>query len=90
MFRKCSGCGLTVARGDCHRNRYGEYLCRNCQAAGMKFTGAVRLRRWRRRTPSVILWSLTGVVALALAIWLLYGFMFGLEAFGFFQLPATP
>ena len=36
-MRVCTGCGTKVARQDCHRNRYGEYICRPCQAAGFKF-----------------------------------------------------
>lgn len=87
MFRKCSGCGLTVSRGDCHKNRYGEYLCRNCQAAGMKFTGAARSRRWRRRAPAIILSSLLAMAVIALVISLLYGAMLGLESLGFFRPP---
>jgi hypothetical protein len=34
----CSSCGLIVARSDCHKNRYGEYICRACQASGVRFT----------------------------------------------------
>lgn len=37
MSRVCSACGTSVAREDCHKNRYGEYICRECQSAGIKF-----------------------------------------------------
>lgn len=36
-----SVCGLTVARRDCHKNRYGKYICKNCQAAGVNTAAAV-------------------------------------------------
>ena len=42
MFKVCAACGATVDRKDCHKNRYAEYICRNCSSAGIKFT-------WRRR-----------------------------------------
>ncbi len=37
-LKVCSGCKKEIPRQDCHRNRYGEYICRACQAAGFKFT----------------------------------------------------
>jgi hypothetical protein len=48
MSRVCSACGTTVARQDCHKNRYAEYVCRSCQEAGIKFTRAGRLRYWTK------------------------------------------
>ncbi len=45
----CSACGATVARTDCHRNRYREYICHACQARGVRFTWSRRLHtRWRQ------------------------------------------
>ena len=44
MNRQCAACGTVVARKECHRNRYAEYICHPCQAKGIKFT-----RRGRRR-----------------------------------------
>lgn len=83
MPRKCSGCGVTVARRDCHKNRYGEYVCRTCQAAGMKSTRTARWRRWLGQTPGIILWSLAGTALIALAIWALYAAMLGVESLDF-------
>lgn len=37
MSRVCSACGTSVAREECHKNRYGEYICRECQSVGIKF-----------------------------------------------------
>lgn len=90
MLRKCCGCGSTVSRKDCHKNRYGQYICRTCQAAGLKFTRGARLRYWWQRTPSVIIGSLTGMALMALAIWALYAVVLGLgsiESFEFFWSP---
>ena len=83
MLRQCSGCGVTVARRDCHKNRYGEYLCRTCQAAGMRFSRTAPLRRWLGQTPAIVLWSLAGTALIALAIWALYAAMLGLESLDF-------
>lgn len=44
----CSACGAMIARKDCHHNRYGEYICHDCQAHGVRFTWNRRLHvRWR-------------------------------------------
>lgn len=72
MPRTCSGCGATVSRRDCHKNRYGEYLCRSCQASGMKFTRTKQLRHWAGHTPAILMWSLVGAALVALAVWALY------------------
>lgn len=37
-LKVCVGCKKEVPRQDCHRNRYGEYICKDCQAAGLKYT----------------------------------------------------
>jgi hypothetical protein len=69
MSRVCSPCGETVARHDCHKNRYGEYICRKCQRAGIKFTWRQRLRQLRKWTPPAFLLYLAIVT---LVMWLLY------------------
>lgn len=83
MLRKCSGCGATVPRRHCHKNRYGEYVCRSCQAAGIKFTKAARWRSWIGQTPAIVMWSLTVTALLALLIWVLYVVTLGLESVDF-------
>lgn len=83
MLRKCSGCGLTVPRRHCHKNRYGEYLCRTCQASGLKFTKAARWRSWIGQTPAIVLWSLIGTALLALVAWALYALTVGLVSVDF-------
>jgi endogenous inhibitor of DNA gyrase (YacG/DUF329 family) len=42
----CSTCGATVEREDCNRNRFADYICRNCQNAGIGSS-------WRRHTRHV-------------------------------------
>ena len=49
MAKVCSACETTVERHLCHKNRYGEYICRQCQLAGIKFTWPGRwryLKKW--------------------------------------------
>jgi hypothetical protein len=43
LLRNCVGCGREVARPECHRNRYGEYVCRDCQAKGFRYSTSRRL-----------------------------------------------
>jgi hypothetical protein len=67
MPRTCVGCGTVVSRRDSHRNRYGEYVCRSCEASGIKFSTYQRVRRWLKRTaPRGLLWI--GVLILALIV----------------------
>ena len=66
MLKKCSVCGTAVRRRDCHKNRYGEYICRPCQANGVRFTPRRQLihggKKWLLRFVGLLL--LTGVLAL--------------------------
>lgn len=73
MFRVCSACSSTIERKDCHKNRYSEYICRRCQAAGTKFTPAGQRRYVMERALSVILlrFAIACLVFLAISISLL-------------------
>lgn len=62
--RLCAGCGIEVARKDCHRNRYGDYICRTCQAGGFRFT---KEKKRRHLLAKVIRYVLMGLVGIALA-----------------------
>jgi hypothetical protein len=64
-MKTCVGCGATVARRDCHRNRYGEYVCRTCQEAGIRFSPA-RSRVYR--LTKLLRASRTWLVCLAVAV----------------------
>lgn len=74
MSMICSACGATVERKDCHRNRYGEYICRRCQAAGIRFTWHQRLQHLRQ---GMLVKLLLGLLVLGLLlIWgLAVGFL---------------
>jgi hypothetical protein len=65
VTRVCNGCKLRVLRTECHRNRYGEYICRACQSGGVRFTWRRRLyHHWRMLT--IGFWILLALTALAL------------------------
>ena len=68
----CAGCGLTVARRDSHRSRYGEYFCRACQASGVKSTRMGRLRYGSGRALAQFWIGAAIVVGLAVVLWILY------------------
>ena len=67
MTSICAGCKRSVPRADCHRNRYGEYICHACQQRGIRSTWRNRLRHhWRTLTIGV--WVMLGLTALALLL----------------------
>ena len=61
--RVCTACGATVQRRECHKNRYSEYICRNCQSDGIRFTWRARCKFYRDLSlPLLILTFLVGLV----------------------------
>lgn len=82
MSRVCSACGATVARKDCHRNRYAEHICRQCQAAGIKFTRRGQLRYLIKRPLAIILLMLVITSLVLLAMWTN---LLTFESFSFFS-----
>ena len=70
MLRVCYTCGATVRRKDCHKNRYSEYICRRCQAAGKKFTSRGRRRHIMKRALPVFLWGSAVASLLLVAMWM--------------------
>lgn len=68
----CSYCHLQVARTDCHRNRYGEMICRACQQAGVKFTLRRRLRVAIKKTPLYVGIGLAVTAVVLLLAWFLH------------------
>ena len=82
--RSCAGCRQLVAREDCHRNRYGEYICKSCQSKGIRFTWPNRLRDYLRRTfftLSVV--AISGALA-SLVLWGFYSMFLHLNIFKVF------
>ena len=64
VSRVCTSCGATVQRRECHKNRYSEYICRNCQSDGIRFTWRARYRFYRDLALPILI--LTFFVGLAL------------------------
>jgi len=66
VLRSCSACGEAVRRRDCHKNRYGQYICRDCRADGVRFTQWPWLlyngKKWSRR----FFWMIAILVTVAL------------------------
>ena len=81
----CSVCKLTVARKDCHKNRYGEYLCNACLAAGVRFTPGQRLRYGTRRAVWWFWLGVAGVVSIGMLAWIAYAFFTHLDSLRFFK-----
>src|SRR5262245_8830084 len=62
--RRCVFCGQLVARKDCHKNRYGEYICRGCQKKGKRWTHQSRFLNVSKK---ILRFVLIGLVGLSLA-----------------------
>jgi len=70
MSINCSSCNALVERQVCHKNRYGEYICKKCQDAGVRFTRAHRLlylQSWWE--PRHLFWLTVTVVAVLVLLW---------------------
>ena len=78
----CSSCRLVVARTDCHRNRYGEYICRACQASGVRFTRRRKFGFHGGRLFTGVWLGLTVVVLLSLVSFTAYVLVAHVELFG--------
>lgn len=68
--RTCNSCGATVHRADVHKNRLGQYICKECRSSGVRAAGRHRLRHLYQRMPTalaVFLVVLLVVVLLPLA-----------------------
>jgi hypothetical protein len=64
-MKTCARCGVSVAREDCHRNRYGEYICRPCQAAGASVPRSRRFYHWLYNASGTFrLWLVYLVIAI--------------------------
>ena len=50
-YRTCDACGARVHRTEVHKNRYRQYICRDCRASGVHAVGRHRVRRWIQRMP---------------------------------------
>lgn len=68
----CSACRNTVSRVDCHKNRFGEYICQQCQEEGVKATSRQKGRYYLKRAAH---WSIVGL-AMTVPVILLFGIVF--------------
>lgn len=64
-LRHCACCGAEVVRRDCHKNRYGEYICKSCQAAGKRCSRRYQILGLWRPALRGIAYLLGALVALA-------------------------
>jgi hypothetical protein len=71
----CSTCDATVERKDCHKNRFAEYICRKCQAAGVKSSWHQRLRHSMKKMLRRILLGLTAAALTILLGWMFFNFL---------------
>jgi hypothetical protein len=78
MSLACSFCQDTVLRQDCHRNRYGELVCRTCQASGVRF-GWFNQLRYQMGKAGTLAWVLLGATALVLLLLWLFEVLLLLE-----------
>jgi hypothetical protein len=76
---------VSVKRQDCHKNRYGEYICRTCQASGIKFTRLHRSLYWNKPLVVWFLWLAVGTLLSLLIFWWLGLLMPMSELFKWFQ-----
>lgn len=67
-MKTCDACLARIARQDCHRNRHGEYICRSCQAAGVKVVNRSRILRGSRGIWRQLTWALAGTVLAILVV----------------------
>jgi hypothetical protein len=72
MRLNCSHCQSEVDREQCHRNRYGELICRACQLSGVRYTWRQRLRYFGKKAPRYAVVGLAVFVALLLLIMFFY------------------
>jgi hypothetical protein len=65
--RICIWCGVAVLRKDCHKNRYGEYICHPCLRSGRRMSRRRQLRRWMATGGRWLLYLAGVLVVLAVA-----------------------
>ena len=76
----CSTCRAEVARQDCHKNRFGEYICSNCQAAGVKASRFRIMRHVSKKLLRKVLWALSGAGLFVVIVWMFVKFMARLDS----------
>jgi hypothetical protein len=73
--RRCNFCDQVIARKDCHRNRYGEYVCLECSKKGKRWSSRRRFLKVAKRLLRFALIALIGVSAASGYVWLMIKIM---------------
>ena len=61
-FRICDSCGASVHKLDMHKNRYAQYICRECRSSGIKAVGRKNLRYLVAKIPLLTLATIAGLM----------------------------
>ena len=67
-FRVCAACAAKVHRADAHRNRYAQYICRECRSSGVRAVGQKNLRYFIAKIPVIALGAIAGLVLVLLLV----------------------
>ena len=67
----CIFCGSKAPRLECHRNRYGEFICRRCSAEGKRWSR----RRVVQRALIRCLLYLGGIALLFVILWKVFAML---------------
>ena len=59
---------MRVLRWQVHKNRYSQYICRDCRASGVKAVGAKSVRVFASKIPMVALGSVVALLVVLLLI----------------------
>ena len=67
-FRICASCGARVQREDVHKNRYAQYICRQCRSSGVKAVGQKSIRHFVSRIPVLALGAMGVLLLIVLLV----------------------
>ena len=67
-FRICASCGAKVHKADLHKNRYAQYICRECRSSGVRAVGQKNLRYVMVKMPVIALGAIAGLVLVLLLV----------------------
>ena len=73
--RNCTFCDQIITRKDCHRNRYGEYVCLECKKKGKRWSSRRRFFRVAKRFLKFFIIGLISVSAASGYVWLMVQIM---------------
>lgn len=80
ILKKCGSCGASVERKDCHKNRFAEYICRQCQAAGIKASWRQRLQGLTQTMLRKVWLGMAGLSLSVLLLWMFFSFLASMAA----------